>query len=528
MNNLKEKTKKFLEDNQNKLLVLLIVFASLIRLYYFFKVGEQPIWWDEGDYLALAKGLLLHWQGQEWWTHFSGIRPMLMPIIWYLFMLINSSELTTRFFTLLIPSIISVYLVYAIGRDLYDKKVGLISGLMLSVYWVEMFYTFRLLTDIPSMFLGLLSIYFFWCRYIKKNENKGLYYAIFFGVLGFTVRFPLALVPISYPIYLFAVKRFKLIKDKIFWKSMGIGFGSLALYFIITSFFGSNIFNAFSMYFGPTAVSLKTPISSAVLNILSMIPSFFEWVWFIAFIIGIITFLDLVLGFDLFLKQKEEKLNSEFFVILWIIITLFFYIVIMRTANDRWLLILMPPLFFISAKGILLVYDQVKKYSKEIAVLALILLLFGGTYQQIKHTHLLINIKKDSYNEEKLAGLWIKENFVGKNPKIVTASVVQLAYYSDGYTYGFYNEDRPKECFDLLGNLNTSQYCQNITEDQFNSRVKEIKPDFLIIHVFEPVFTPQWAYTYPERHPELLEPVQAYFADQEQKQPLLIIYKFKK
>ena len=128
---LKEKTKKFLEDNQNKLLVLLISFAMIIRLYYFFKVGAQPIWWDEGDYLALAKGLLLHWQNQEWWAHFSGIRPLLLPLIWALFFKLGFSELIIRFFTLLIPSIITVYLTYAIGKDLYNKKVGLISGLML-------------------------------------------------------------------------------------------------------------------------------------------------------------------------------------------------------------------------------------------------------------------------------------------------------------------------------------------------------------------------------------------------------------
>ena len=103
---LKEKTKNFLEDNQNKLLVALISFATIIRLYYFFKVGAQPIWWDEGDYLAVAKGFAYHWQNQEWWSHFSGIRPMFMPIIWYLFFLINSSELVIRFFTILVPSIL--------------------------------------------------------------------------------------------------------------------------------------------------------------------------------------------------------------------------------------------------------------------------------------------------------------------------------------------------------------------------------------------------------------------------------------
>ena len=50
---IKEKVRVFLKDKENVLLVLLMVFTIAIRLYYFFNVGAQPIWWDEGDYLAI-------------------------------------------------------------------------------------------------------------------------------------------------------------------------------------------------------------------------------------------------------------------------------------------------------------------------------------------------------------------------------------------------------------------------------------------------------------------------------------------
>ncbi len=519
----KERIKEFLKSYENQLLTALIAFAILFRLYYFFKVGEQPIWWDEGDYLSVAKGLLHGWQNQEWWAHFTGIRPMLMPLLWAFFFLLNMPEIVIRFFTLLLPSVASVYLVYAIGRDIYDKKIGLISGFMLSVYWVHMFYTYRLLTDVPAMFLGLLSIYFFWSRYITRNEKKGLYYAIFFGVLGFSARFPLALVPISYPIYLLVVKKFKLLKDKTFLKSMGIGAFLLFVYLLIVQIIGAGILTAFKMYFGSSAVSLKTPILSALKNITFMIPSLMESIWFATLLIGLITFSNIIFGFDMFLKQKEKKLNSDFFVLLWGFLTLFFYIFVIRAANDRWLLMLMPPLFYISSKGILFIYNLLKRYNKEIAILAITLLILGGGYQHIVHSHKLINMKKDTYGEEKLAGLWIKENFPREDPKIITASVVQIAYYSEGYTYGFYNKP-PKDCIDLYGKLKATEECQTKTEQQFEEKIENINPDYYIVHVFEPVFTPEWAYTYPQRHPELLEPVQVY---SQNNQPLLAIYKFK-
>lgn len=532
---LKEKVKEFLNDNQNKLLVLLISFAVIIRLYYFFKVGEQPIWWDEGDYLVVAKGFVQHWQNQEWWVHFSGIRPMLIPMVWYVFFLFNLSELIIRFFTLLIPSVVSIYLIYAIGRDLYDKRVGLISGLMLSVYWVHLFYTFRLLTDIPSLFFGLLSIYFFWSKYIKKNESKGLYYSILFGVLGFSTRFPLAIVPIIYPLYLLFIKKLDLVKDKTFWKAMVFGFIILIIYFGISSFFGSGITTALKFYLGESAVSTRNVLTDNISVLGGMLASLmgsdilFKNIWFLTLIIGLVELVYLIIGFDLFLKQKDENSNSNFFVFLWVILHLLFYMTIIRSANDRWLLMLMPPLFYISSKGILLVYDNIKRYNKEIAIFSLLALLLGGAYQNMIHADLLIQMKQNTYGEEKSAGIYIKENFNGQGkPKIITASTVQIAYYSEGYTYGFYTNDTEfTNCIDILGGVVNNETCQKITEELFRKRVKELKPDFLIIHGFEPVFTPQWAYNYPSKHPDELEPVQAYFVDQEKKQPILVIYKFK-
>ncbi|MFA5175678.1 MAG: glycosyltransferase family 39 protein [Candidatus Nanoarchaeia archaeon] len=525
---LKGNIKEFLKDNQNKLLIVLIAFATLFRLYYFFKLGAQPIWWDEGDYLAVAKGFLLNWQTQEWWAHFSGIRPLLMPMLWALFLKLNLSEIIMRFFTLFIPSIITVYLTYAIGRDLYNKKVGLIAGLMMSVYWVQMFYTFRLLTDIPALCLSMFSIYFFWSWYIKKEKPIGLYLCILFGVLGFSTRFPLAMVPFTCIFYLFITKRFSLLKDKIIWKASIIGIGLLLFYFIMASLFGSGILNAIQFYFGSKAVSMGTPVTTAFKDIMLLIPSLLEKVWLVAVFIGLITFINLVLGFDLFLKRKNKELDSDFFVFIWAFLQLFLYIVIVKSATDRWLLMLMPALFIIAAKGTLLIYDYLKKYNKEIAIVALLIFVGGGFYEHFTHTNQLIDMKIGSYGEEKEAGIWIKENFVGI-PKIMTASTVQIAYYSEGYTYGFStNATEYTNCVDKMGAIVDNESCQNITETLFDEKVKEVNPDFFIIHIFEPVFTPKWAYTYAEKHRNQLTPVQAYFADEQKTQPMLILYKYNK
>ena len=507
----KEKIKEFLKSKENLFLVLLILFVTIIRLYYFFRLGAQPIWWDEGDYLAISKVWSLGMETPEWWSHFTSMRPLLLSIIWAVFFKIGFGELSIRFFTILLPSLVTIYIIYLLGKDLYNKKIGLISGLMMGVYWVFFFYSFRLLTDIPSICFGMLCAYFFWSLYIKRHKDWGLYLSILFGVLAFSTRFPLALILITCFIYLIFIKKFSIFKDKTVWKAGGFLLLCLSPYVI---YFISTKFELFRFYFGESAVSIQQPIAWYTIP---LIGSFLHSFWLVALLIGLLLLVPLILGFDVFWKQKNKSLNADFFVFLWLFVHLFFYIIIFRAANDRWLLMLMPAIFFIAAKGIMFIYNLVKKYSKELAIVVIMILLLGGAYQNLKHGFELTEIKKTSYNEIKLGGLWLKEN-TPENSKVVTASIVQNQYYSERQSYDFYTNDSIwKSC---SGSENET--CQKLTEEAFNIEIQKLNPDHLIVSVFEPTFTPKWAYTYPQRYN--LTPVAAFPANSQQ--PLLVIYEF--
>jgi len=502
----KEKIKEWLKSNENKLLILLIVFTVVIRLYYFFKLGNQPIWWDEADYMAISKVWALNMPQPEWWQHFTGSRPLLMSFIWYFFMKLNLGELSMRFFTLLLPSIFSVYLVYAIGRDLYNKKIGLISGLIMSVYWVQLFYSFRLLTDIPALFLGLLTIYFF-LLYFKKNRKYAIYLSVLFGVLAFSARFPLALVLISCFLFLLFVKKASFFKSKTIWKSLGFLFICLLPYII---YFMYSNFYVFQFYQGESTINTKI---LPFIGLFGMFPMFFKIFFLILLILGSLTFFNFISNLDLFWKQRDEKLNSDFFVLLWIIIHLLFYVLLSKTANDRWLLMLMPALFFVVAKGILIVYIFLKKYNKIFSIIIVFAILILGSYQQLSHANSLINIKKQTYEELKLSGEWLKEN-TPKDAKIISASTLQTQYYSERDTYGIISPGGGSE------------------EYLFDQKVSETNPDYMIISLFELTYSPDWSFVYPQKHNMTLSMI--YTMDEQKAAmygtqvgtPILAIYKF--
>jgi len=518
----KEKIKQFLKIRENQFLVFLMVFTIIIRLYYFIKLGNQPIWWDEGDYLSIAKVWALGLDKPEWWGLFTGMRPLFMPLVWAAMMKIGLNELTIRFFTLFLPSVLTVYLVYAVGKDLYHKKIGLIAGFIMSVYWVHLFYTFRLLTDIPALCLGMLTIYFFYSKYYLKGERKGLYWACFFGVLAFSARFPQAVILVMCFLFLLFTEKIKFFKNKMNWKALGLILLLLSPYLIYLVF--SN-FAVLSFYFGERSreVATQTPYFQAIKNIFfELLPSLFgpgisfiKNIFLIFLIIGIFNLYKFFIYFDIIYKQGTKKFNSDFFILLWLFLQTIIYVGIFRGANDRWLLMLMPALFFFVAKGFYSTFIYIKKYSVYLSVFVILILILLGGYYQLNHANNLIEIKKETYKEVMLAGLWLKEN-TPKDAKVITASIVQNEYYSERDTYGFSY---------FFGNES-----QETTKELFEKKVEEIKPDYLILNIVQR--TPDWAYTYPQE--KNLIPVKSYLATKEDSimygvsegQPLLVIYKF--
>jgi len=515
----KDRIKKLIKDNENLLLILLLGFTIIFRLYYFFKLGNQPIWWDEGDYLAIAKVWALNLPTPEWMAHFTGMRPLFLPLLWTLFFKIGFGESLVRFFTLLLPSIGSVYVLYLLGRDMYSKKVGLAAGMMLSTYWVWNFYSFRLLTDIPAVFFGLLSFYFFWSWYEKQGKPKGLYLSMLFGVLAFSTRFPYALVPVTSFAYLFITRKFSIFKDKTIWKAVLLALILLLPYLI---YLASINFAPLQFYFGEKAVSIKNPIQW---NLIPMSFSLLHGFWLILSIIGLVALAPLFLGFDLVWKQKDKSMNPSLLLVLWMLIHFLFYIAIIRAGNDRWLLMITMSLFILGAKGMVLIYEYVKKYSKIVGIIIALIILLGGAYQNIAHSVDLIEGKKTSYIAVREAGLWLREN-TPQNARIITPSIVQNQYYSERDSYDlFYNNSLlPEGCMDLYGATVVNDSCQKASEELFNEKVAVVKPDYYVISVYEPVFTPQWAYSYPQRNN--LAFINAFFQPENQQQAVLVIYKF--
>ncbi len=493
-----------MELNHNKplnkyhvLLAFILLAATIIQLRYFNM--NTAIWHDEGEYLATMKAIATHLP-----YDINPQRPPLFPLLGGLLFKLFNSELFIRILLLLIPSILSIYFAYRLTSLLYNKRIALMTAAMMSVFYMQIFYTARVLVDVPLMLLTSLNLIYFWKGHIINDSRKHM---ILFGLLlgiSFLTKFTAALTGIAVLFYLLITEKLKFLKNKNMW----YGFFAFLVVFVPYIIWSKITFNRYFAFFLATHV-LSQPAQTTTLPIAWPMLQFFyifpKLIFFIIFLIGCLTFVDLVLGFDLILKEKENKLKPDLLVILYLLIFFGYFVFIERPQNfatDRWFLPASVFMFMIIAKGFDFLYLNIWKTSKSkiVAITAVAIILLLGSYVQLGQADMLMKEKKDTYRLVREAALWMKENSKSSDV-IISASSPETAYYSERRTVGFgYEKDFIKE------------------------KIIELKPKFYVLSIFEQ--QPDYAVQILADYKDKLIPVKSYTLSPNDK-PAMVIFTFK-
>lgn len=488
----KEKVKSWLKDKYNLALLGILIFSFILLLYYFSLTSQQPLWWDEAEYMSIAK----YWAFNIPYK-IDAARPPLFPFLASLVFRMGLGELTVKFLIVVLPAFLVVLFTYFLIKEMYDEKIALITAFITSVSWIHLFYSQRIMTDSIGLLFGILAFFCFWKGYIKEKGKKYIWLTGVFIALSFLIRLTGILYGAILVVFLFITERFKPLKNKNLWFILILFILTIIPYLLWSqSYFGT----PFAFQKGYAGGAGDRPIGWHLIRFVYDYP---EFIFFIFFLLGLLTLIPMFLSLDIMLFDKNKEYYNDLFMLLSIIFVLFFFIYFLRDAENRWLIAMSISIFTFSAKGILLVYNQVKKnIGKSIAILVLILILIIGTYYQLKHTDMIIKVKKDSYLPVKEAGLWIKQNS-NKGDIILSISEPQTVYYSERETLRF----------------------QFMTEQEFEKLVEEKKPKYMIVSIFENGH-PEWSYNPPEKYQKLMRPVNAWYTDETKTQAVLIIYEF--
>ena len=511
----------WVKDNYDKYFLVIFGVAFLLRLWIFTKTFNQPLWWDEADYMSAAKNLGLNLNIQDIWYYRRGF---LFALLAAPFFTLGFGEIGIRFLEVLFSTGF-IFVSYLLISKMFDKKLVLYSSIGLTFSWILLFFTGRVMTDIPAAFFILLSFLFLWKGYVLKEGDKFIYLAgAIFALAVLTRMQSLIMVP-AFMVPIFLKEKFKMFSNKKIW--FGVLFFVLVLtpqIYLYSQHYGNPIVDLGSHYLGigeSVSEGNERTINSEILKYLFDLPYMLgTWVFYLL-VFGVFYFFsDLVFGFDKIFQN--EKVQNKFTVLFWIL-CVFLVIGYINQADDanyvdqRYISVALPFLFLIAVSPLIKIEEIIgknfdnKKTARIIVILGLILLLIPN----IMLAKSLLENKADSYSEVRDAGLWIKEN---SNPEdiIISSSLPQITYYSERSTYpydpGFYFGTK-------LGLNGFENYPAD--EEGFLKFVEDKKPKYIILSAFE--VNPDWFSQYVQSNSNLV-PVKAY--NNKDNQQVLIIYKF--
>jgi len=516
---IKSKLFSWMKDNYDKLFIIVLITAIIIRFWIFLDTMDQPLWFDAASFLATAKKWGLGLNITEVWYYRRGL---FWPVFCAMFFKLGLGEKAIRFTEVLFSTGI-VVVSYILIKEMFNKKLALLASLGLTLSWVILFFTGRPMTSIPASFFLLLSLLFFWKGYELKQGNKFLYLFSLFYALSILTRMQYLMFAPIFLIYFFVKEKFRFLKNKNLWIALLIFILMFLPTFIMyAKHFGNPIQDVMSHYF---SVGETSTIERSFFTLFDffkdlpyvltgkMFPSFINTLLqplFLLLIIGsIYFFLDLLLGFDRLFENKN--IQKKFFVFLWIVLPLLFLGYITNVAEQRYVIPILPFLFLIISFGLLnignFLFKQLKFDRKYLTFLVFILMIFL-LIPNFSFADNLIDSKKTSYLEIKQAGLWIKENS-NPNDLVISSSYPQASYYSERSINAFTEKGNPEDKKHAL------------SEEEFTEFVQVEKPRYLILYAYQP--HPEWVPSYLQNHSEWV-PVRAYPSSE---QPILVIYELK-
>ena len=189
--------------------LVILVFTAVFLL----SLGPGPLWSaDEKTYSQMAFHMIKSGDYLLPWTYgepaiWAGKPPLLMWLMSLAYQLFGINNFAARIWSALF-GVLSLVVVFYLGRRLYNSHVGLLSVIVLGTFTTFYAFATHAMTDGPLVFFMLASVYFLLVSEDAKNTN--LYAALsglFFGLALMTKQIEALLIPLIIVIYLLVTKR---------------------------------------------------------------------------------------------------------------------------------------------------------------------------------------------------------------------------------------------------------------------------------------------------------------------------------
>ncbi len=317
---------------------------------------------------------------------------------------------------LTITSLLSVYLVYRVGARLMNPWVGIIGAALFSCHYLNVFYTERIMCEVPYVTLALLALVFF------LSDQKILIWAsgpIF--SMSIMLRYPAFMIPVSLLIFVLMTERARALRKADYWICLGLALLAMAPEALTR---GLDTVRATSWIMTPQSPEERLV---ALWNTIKVFFGLWDPISRIALIAGLLLTGWYILSWRF---RPVERRQAHLLLVCLAVGPLLLQGLWITHLEDRYLYGSLAPACLLMASA----YWHLTRFSpphlREIVLgtTATCLLCICGL--MLQHSTTLTIQKSTSYEELRIAGEWLKNQ---KDPgaMVISQSVAQVTYYSE-------------------------------------------------------------------------------------------------
>jgi 4-amino-4-deoxy-L-arabinose transferase-like glycosyltransferase len=437
---------------------VLVLGTVCVRLYYLWLTHGQPVWWDEAEYLIKARHIAL---GTPDTGFFTG-HPLFFSIALAGVYALGFGELAIRV-VMVATSAAAVYLTYRVGSRLVGGEAAFVGAWLFGVFYVPLFLSARIMTDLPHLVLCLLGLYLF---LLQRPVARVLSMPVL--MLAVVTRFPAALIFVVLALFVTVSEGGAALRRREYWLS-----GALAL--LVAAPFLVHFYVAYGDPLHVWKANQDLMQGGTVAQRLAILWQDLRWMaisfgWVVTpFAVGgVLIFLAQAVGLVSPAEAGEVDPRGGLLILLWIAVPLLYFGLFIRSGNDtdRYLLLALPPALLAAgfcAARLSTLASNLHSTAPAAVMLAVVAL---GTARFLPNADRLIRLKVTSFDGLRDAGLWIKERS-DPDEIVLSRSVAQLTYYTERR-----NELIPD------------------TRPAFDAIMSTRKPRYVVVSVYEP--HPDW------------------------------------
>ncbi len=397
----------------NFILIGILVLAAILRFYH---LGFQSIWADEISTMMNTNPSLTNSQLIENINNKEGFPYFYFMLMKILHTIFGYNLMVPRFFSAII-GVLSVLMIYKLGKELGGKQMGYIAAILLTINEFAI-YTSQDARPYSLILLAVILSFHSLVLYIKNQNIKTIiYYGLsvgfllncsFFGILNVFSQAIILLI-----ILIFNKNKINFIKHTFFTLIIGV------LLFL------PNLPKLFTL-FGIKSFWIPIPTLDTVINVCNEFISYNKYALYI-----LIALLFYFIGFLIFGIKKQDKDSANkiffvsFFLLTWIIVFggIMYVKSILSTSVflHRYLISLLPALLLLFAFILTLISNKLIRIGTTVVLISILLIQtiyiknYYFTKTKTQYTDLTDILKLKHKNGEKVytnLSIWLNYLFL--------------------------------------------------------------------------------------------------------------------